>query len=473
MERKKRFTWSNSIGRESSTPLLYAIPETLEDICTIIKEAEAGKLKVRAVGAGHSFNDIAITQDYMLSMEKLTNVQRVDKNLLRQKWKDYLGNIGDVNKNKQEFIEIESGIRLRALNATLDKDFGLALCNMGGIDHQSISGVVSTGTHGTGINLPAFPGMVRALTLVAAGGKAYHIEPEDGITDPSLYSNSKIILIQDDEIFHSVILGLGAMGIIYSIVLEVRPVHWMEEVKTLCKWSELKQELLNGSIFNDYKDPEYVKKGLNPLRKVRGIMFQINPYTTKDDHTCILVRHMDLDERGKLGLFDRIRNPLSGILSTRMFSAITYKVTLSLLNRRSKGTPKSIDGALKGLKDKRYINRCYKVLYQGFVYIKERAYDCEFAFDRTTDNHVNAIDAICAKAEEMKDKYDLYQTSPLGMRFVKQSKAYLSPEYQKEAAYIDTPFLTETKATDTMLEDYQQIMLKHGGVPHWGKINSI
>ena len=86
---------------------------------------------------------------------------------------------------------------------------------------------------------------------------------------------------------------------------------------------------------------------------------------------------------------------------------------------------------------------------------------------------IKALEEMFEQAEHMKDQYELYQTSPMGMRFVKQSKAYMSPEYQKEAAYIDTPFLTETKATETLLEDYQQIMLKHGGVPHWGKINSV
>ena len=61
----------------------------------------------------------------------------------------------------------------------------------------------------------------------------------------------------------------------------------------------------------------------------------------------------------------------------------------------------------------------------------------------------------------------------MGLRFVDQSPAYLSPEYGKKVAYIDTPFVIGTPGLDETLFGYQQIMLKHNGIPHWGKINTI
>lgn len=40
-------------------------------------------------------------------------------------------------------------------------------------------------------------------------------------------------------------------------------------------------------------------------------------------------------------------------------------------------------------------------------------------------------------------------------------------------AYIDVPFLIRTRGAETILELSQQIMFDCGGIPHWGKSNSI
>ena len=55
---------------------------------------------------------------------------------------------------------------------------------MGGYDAQTIAGVVSTSTHGSGLAFGPFPDMVRSLDLVVAGGELVRVEPADGITDP-------------------------------------------------------------------------------------------------------------------------------------------------------------------------------------------------------------------------------------------------------------------------------------------------
>ena len=69
------------------------------------------------------------------------------------------------------------------MNAYLDGR-GLALSNMGGYDHQTIAGVISTSTHGSGITFGPLNDFVRSLDIVAAGGVVYRIEPSDGPTDP-------------------------------------------------------------------------------------------------------------------------------------------------------------------------------------------------------------------------------------------------------------------------------------------------
>ena len=77
---------------------------------------------------------------------------------------------------------------MRELNALLDAR-NLGLTNMGGYDAQSISGVVSTSTHGSGITFGPFPDAVRSLDLVVAGGELVRVEPENGITDAQAFAD--------------------------------------------------------------------------------------------------------------------------------------------------------------------------------------------------------------------------------------------------------------------------------------------
>ena len=76
---------------------------------------------------------------------------------------------------------------VRALNAALDRE-GLALPNMGGYDAQTIAGVVSTSTHGSGLRWGPFPDLVRSLDLVVSGGEVVRVEPPDGPTDPAAFA---------------------------------------------------------------------------------------------------------------------------------------------------------------------------------------------------------------------------------------------------------------------------------------------
>ena len=69
-------------------------------------------------------------------------------------------------------------MRLRELNRHLD-DNGLALSNMGGYDAQTVAGVMSTATHGSGIAFGPIADAVRSLELVASGGRVIRIERGD------------------------------------------------------------------------------------------------------------------------------------------------------------------------------------------------------------------------------------------------------------------------------------------------------
>lgn len=452
MKIRKNVRWANTIGRYESKPVTYFKPESLQDIISMVKDAEEKNLKVRAIGSGHSFSDVAIPDDYLADISLLQMVQKADRAVLKSQFAGI------------HLVNAEAGVTVRELNRQLDK-LGLALLNMGGIDHQTLAGVIATATHGTGKDLPSFPGFVKSITLVAGSGKVYRIEPGGGITDPEKFNYPGINLVQDDDTFYSVLVSLGSSGIIYSCILEVWPTYYLRETKKLTNWTELKKKFLDGSIFTEGDEES---NGKPP----RGVSFLINPYEVKGDrHTCIVMRHYYTTQPQKWILIEATRNIISGILGN---IPTVFYITHWLFRWFPRRSPFLIRRSLRGMKDDKFVHRSHKVLYQGFEFVKERAYDAEFAFHLAdVPNVINTIDGLIAKAAEFRDTKNIFQSSPLGVRFVQRSKAYLTPEYERDVAYLDTPFLLGIDGTEELLDAYQQVMFNKGGIPHWGKTNTI
>ena len=111
---------------------------------------------MRVSASGHSFTDIACTDDVMLRLDALDRVVSVEGPL----------------------VEVEAGITLHRLGKEL-ADRGLAMENQGDIDRQQLAGAISTATHGTGLGFPNLSAQVVAMRLVTAGGEPIDIEGDD------------------------------------------------------------------------------------------------------------------------------------------------------------------------------------------------------------------------------------------------------------------------------------------------------
>jgi hypothetical protein len=457
MKFRTRAVWQNTIRKYKVTPVKLFEPESLDDIVSIIKEAESKDLKVRAVGSGHSFSDVAVTGEYMVDLFRLIHLDHYNIPVRKEEFKN------------SKLVECQAGIRLREVNSQLDA-MGLALINMGAVDHQKLAGVVSTGTHGTGRDYEAMQGLVQSMVLVSGGGKIYRIEKTNGITDPAKFNEPNIELIQDDDIFYSAVLSFGSMGIIYSLVLEVRESFYLRETKLLTNWEELKKIWLTGSIFTTGDEES---AGQAP----RGVTFMINPYklknkkTGKEEFNCAVMRNYYAKKPIKWILLEATRNLVTYIFGN---FPVTYWYSLFVFNYLPHRAPLLIRSTIKGANDKKFIHKSYKVLFQGFQFVKERAYSSEFAFDiHDKDLAISAIEKIMEFAKKMQEDAKLYHSSPITVRFVKRSKAFLATEYERDVAYIDVPFVQRTRGTETMLELCQQALFDHGGIPHWGKYNTI
>ena len=100
-------------------------------------------------------------------------------------------------------------MRLSTLNRTLAL-YGLALPNLGDIEYQTVSGALSTGTHGTGAGFGCLATSIIGMELVAGDGSVALLS---GSSDAPGLAVARV--------------GLGALGIISSLTLQCVPAFYL------------------------------------------------------------------------------------------------------------------------------------------------------------------------------------------------------------------------------------------------------
>src|SRR5436190_6093329 len=177
--------WVNWAGDQSCRPTRIARPRNREELAeAIVAAAEAGE-KVRVAGSGHSFTETALTEGTMIDAGALSGVLDADR--------------------ESGLVRVGGGTVLADLNEELAL-LGLAMENLGDIDRQTISGAISTGTHGTGARLRNISAQVEGIELVLADGSVRHLGAE---TNPELLRAARV--------------GLGALGAISAVTLRCVP----------------------------------------------------------------------------------------------------------------------------------------------------------------------------------------------------------------------------------------------------------
>ena len=68
-------SWSNWAGNQRSRPVRIEYPTSETEVVDLVQRAASDDLRVRVVGAGHSFTSIARTNDVLVSLDGLTGIE--------------------------------------------------------------------------------------------------------------------------------------------------------------------------------------------------------------------------------------------------------------------------------------------------------------------------------------------------------------------------------------------------------------
>lgn len=177
--------WAENL-QFSTTNVYY--PNNNDEVITLVKKYD----KIKALGSRHSFNTIADSDQHLLSSKNLNKVVSLDK---------------QANK-----VTVEAGITYGDLAPYLHQN-GYALHNLASLPHITVGGACATATHGSGINNGNLSTAVSAIEIVNAKGEII------------ILSKSK-----DPDKFFGAVVGLGALGIVTKLTLDLLPTFNMKQV---------------------------------------------------------------------------------------------------------------------------------------------------------------------------------------------------------------------------------------------------
>jgi xylitol oxidase len=190
-------------------------PASLDEVRAIVAKAP----RIHALGSRHSFNDIADSVE-LVSLDAIDPAIEIDREAMT--------------------VSVGSGIRYGTLAQALERE-SLALHNMASLPHISIAGAISTATHGSGDKLGNLATAVSGIELVTSNGDIVHAR-------------------RGDDDFDGMVVGLGALGVITRITLDIQPTYTVrQEVFEDLPWDtlfshfdEIMSSAASVSLFTDW-----------------------------------------------------------------------------------------------------------------------------------------------------------------------------------------------------------------------------
>jgi hypothetical protein len=446
----RRRRWRNDTGNQSIYPLRLLTPTTLAELSAVVSEAESDGCTVRAVGSGHSWSDVALTDGILVRPDGLTEPLDLEAQLLRA------GVIDVFREDGTTLVRVQAGMTIAKLNAHL-QSLQLALPNMGGFDGQTVAGVISTSTHGSGIGFGPLSELVRSLDLVGAGGVVYRIEPEDGPTDPDTYGAQypDVQLRQDNRWFNAAVVGMGCMGLIHSVILAVGPLFYLREIRKMSTWSTVREELAQGDVLAENVHYE--------------VLF--NPYPRDDGEVeCLVTTRNPIDQSEYRHDHRRSRSLLMELAARFPLTPLLLNVAIGLVPKIS---PFLIGQALKALVNDDYVNISYRVFNIGEAnYLPAYSAEIGVPIDER-QLHLAAVERIVEVADQRRRLGDVYHSSPISLRFVKATDAYMSMMQGRDTVMIELIMATHTVGGMELLAAHEQALYRLEGRPHWGQVNTL
>jgi xylitol oxidase len=210
-----------------------------------VRDYVRSQRNVKVLGTRHCFNNIADTAHNLPSLRPLDEVV-------------------ELNSNART-VTTGAGITYGQLSPYLH-NHGFALHNLASLPHISVAGACSTASHGSGDTNGNLSTAVSALEFVTASSELLE------------YSRQR-----DGEKFLGTIVGLGTMGVITKVTLDIQPTFLMQQYvyenlplsELVHNFDAIESSAYSVSLFTDWQkrrvNEVWLKSRLEPGRSFRAV----------------------------------------------------------------------------------------------------------------------------------------------------------------------------------------------------------
>jgi len=312
-----------------------------------------------------------------------------------------------------------AGTRLHRIPALLSPH-ALAMPNLGDIDRQSIAGAISTGTHGTGLRFGGLAAQVVAATLVTAAGELLTVDEE-----------------HEPDLLPAVALGLGALGILVDVTLQCVPsfaLHAREQPEAFdTVLDDLDARARESDHFEFYWFPhtDVALTKTNTRRPADAPTAPLSPAARLIDERIVgNGAHQLACSTGRaLPVLVPAINRLSArVWGHREFSDASHRVFTTSRNVRFR--------------------------------------EMEYAVP------VERLPAAVRAVRELVDSRPWRIEFPIEVRVAASDDRWLSTAYGRDSGYIAVHRYWRADHV-SYFAAVEEVLLAHGGRPHWGKLHTL
>jgi xylitol oxidase len=351
-------------------------PTSVDQLCELL----AGAAQIRVLGSRHSFNTIADSSE-LVSLEALPDELLID--------------------SAASTVTCAGAMTYGALGTRLSAA-GLALANLGSLPHISIAGSIATGTHGSGDRNGNLATAVAGLELVTSAGELITTRRGDGD-------------------FAGLVIGLGALGAVTRVTLDVEPFYEVRQrVYEGLSWQaldasfdELTASGYSVSVFTRWGEDAgllWVKRRAEALAPpdelfgARAARRQLHPIPGGDPAACT-------EQLGIAGSWDQ-----------------------RLPHFRLEFTPSAGEE-----------------LQSEYLLAREHARD--------------AIGAVRGLAPRIRPLLHIAE-----IRTIAADRLWMSPQYDRDSVGIHFTWRRDQEAVEALLGDLEAALEPFSPRPHWGKL---
>jgi len=239
-----------NLGNNNTGSVLNDYNDATTGVQGIIAEAISSHKELRVLGGEWSWTKIAATAGILLNTKPLNLSFRLSANNLSPAYV----------KTQDDLYFAQCGVSCKELNDRL-ANRNRSLKTTGASNGQTIAGALSTGTHGSAIDVGAIADYIVGLHIIVGPTKHIWLERASyPVVSDSFIVALKTELVRDDELFNAALVSFGSFGFIHGVMLETVPLFLYEAYRVRIPIDDVLYNLMETLDFTNSPLPNQSKR---------------------------------------------------------------------------------------------------------------------------------------------------------------------------------------------------------------------